>query len=169
MYESFLIRALILLIVCASAEPVAAQVPSAADARKQIEANYRRENAALQKEDVAGVLVHYDKNYRYHGPKGRVYRTPELQPVLVEMFRLMSGIRASTKIQRFALRGKEASVRVIERVDAVMKDPSTRKTSKVVVAEDRDDVWKLVNRAWIKKSSRSLKLTQTLDGKPIPF
>ena len=149
--------------------PAVAQPPNTADARKQIEASYRRENAALAKEDVAGVLVHYDKEYIYRGPKGRVYRTPQLQPILVQMFQLMSGIRGSTKVQRFALRGKEAAVRVTERVDAAMKDPSTGKTRRVVVVEERDDVWKLVSRAWIKKSSRSLKLKQILDGKPIPF
>src|SRR5688572_11484009 len=111
--------------LCSIAEPVTAQSQDAAAARKQIEASYRRENAALAKEDVAGVLVHYDREYIYRGPKGRVYRTPQLQPVLVGMFRLMSGIRGSTKVQRFALRRKEAAVRVTESVNANMKDPST--------------------------------------------
>ncbi len=149
-------------------QPVAAQAPHAASARKQIETSYRRENAALEKENVAGVLVHYADDYVYNGPEGRVYRTPQLQPVLSEMFRLMSGIRSSTKIVKFTLRGKQAAARVTERVEAVMRDPSSRKTSKVVVVEERDDTWRIVSGAWIKKSSRSLKLTQTVDGKPVP-
>ena len=144
-----------------------AQTPNAASARKQIEASYRRENAALAKENIAGVLVHYADDYVYNGPKGRVYRTPQLQPVLSEMFRLMSGIRSTTRTVRFAVRGKQAAARVTERVEAVMRDPSSRKTRKVVVVEERDDIWKLVSGAWIKKSSRSLKLTQTVDGKPV--
>ena len=146
----------------------AAEPPAVSSARKQIEASYLRENAALAMEDVAGVLVHYDREYVYRGSEGRIYRTPQLQPILVEMFRTMNGIRGSTKVRRFALRGKEAAARVTERLEAIMKVPGSRKPCKLVLVEERDDVWKLAGRSWIKQSGRSLRITQTLDGKALP-
>jgi hypothetical protein len=145
--------------------PAAGQPPPAA--RQQIETSYKRENAALAKENVAGVMVHYAPDFVYKGPRGETYRAPQLQSVLSQMFAAMSGIRNATIITRFVPQGKGARARVKETLNAVFTPPGRAKPGKLVIVDDREDVWARAGNAWVKKSSRSFKQTATLDGKPL--
>ena len=82
------------------------------------------------------------------------------------MFAAMSGIRGSTKVTSFKLTGKDARVKVSERLDAMLTRPNQPKPSKLHVEDEREDIWRQIGKAWVKKSSRSFMHKQTLDGKP---
>jgi hypothetical protein len=136
------------------------------EARVAIEAAYKRENAALAKENVAGVMINYAPDFLYRGPKGETYRAPQLQPVLVQMFASMRGIKNTTRITRFSVFRKEARARVMETLSAAFTPPGRSKAGKLVVVDEREDVWKVTGKGWLKSNSRSFKQKTTLDGKP---
>ena len=137
------------------------------NAKKQIEASYRRESAALTKENAAGVMVHYARDYQYYGPKGVRYRTPKIQAILSQMFAAMRGIRSTTSILSLQATGKSLKARVRERLQGTFIDKRTKKPSTLVVVEERDDYWRPAGKSWVKWQSKSIKQRETMNGRPV--
>jgi hypothetical protein len=135
--------------------------------KQRIEASYRRESAALTKENAAGVMVHYAREYQYFGPKGVRYRVPQVQAILSQMFSAMRGIRSTTSILSWKATGKTLKTRVRERLEGTFTDKRTKRASKLVVVEERDDYWRPAGKSWVKWRSRSIKQRETMNGRPV--
>ena len=157
---SYFTLPLALLVVCGV--PVYAQ--KSGTVRQQIEANYRREGQALARENVAGVLAHYARDYEYRGPQGQRYKMPQLHAVLASMFADMSAIRSTTRILYTAPARGGTKVSVRERLEARL-NTKKRKNVKLVIDELREDFWRPAGSTFVKARSRSISQTESLNGR----
>jgi hypothetical protein len=134
--------------------------------RRKIESSYRAESRALARENAAGVLNYYAKDYVYQGARGEQYRTPQLQAILARMFASMSGIQSTTRILGIARAGTQLRARVREQLEATLQRKSGKK-ARLIIKEDRNDYWRPAGGSWVKSRSRSLSQSETLNGQPI--
>ena len=160
-----MIRCLGLISALLSLAVVSSAADTAAEARKQIQASYNRENAAAVRKDTSGVVANMTSDYTSTDLRGQKVTVEQIRQALPSMFASAVSIKARSKITGLTLKGTQADVVVNEHAEIVLVNPRTRKRSKLVVDEVYQTLWVKADGAWKKKRSKTLSSKQLLDGK----
>src|SRR2546421_7925540 len=142
-----------------------AKADATAEARKQIQAAYGRENAATARKDTSGVVANMSPDYVTSDVHGQTATVELIRQTLPKIFASTLSLKAKTVITKFALKGNEADVTVKEHADISLFNRKTLKPSKLVLDETTQTTWVKTPSGWRKKRSRTLSSHQTLDGK----
>ncbi len=156
------------LILCIAAVPFRAAADAAADARKQFQAIYNKDNAAVMRGDLMAALYSTTQDFVSIDTKGRKTTRSEMEKKIPQVLGLMKDIKSNTTVTKVILTGKNARVMIKEHAEATITNQQTKKPGKFVVDGTGEDLWTKTGQGWKKKSSRSLTLKQSLDGKRIP-
>jgi hypothetical protein len=155
------------MILCALA-PLRAAADAAAEAHKQFQALYNKENAAVMRGDWKGALSNTTADFVTLDPKGKQTTRAQMEQMMPQLLALMKNMKATTEVTKVTLKGKEARVSIKEHATATITNPQTKKTGKFVVDDTGEDVWTKTEKGWRKKSSKGITVKQSMDGKPIP-
>jgi hypothetical protein len=151
---------------------IAASLPAlgdaAAEARRQIQAAYNRENAAAARKDASGVLANLTSDYKSISANGQTVTAEVLRQRLPIIFASAVSVKGTSTIIKLALKGKQADVQVKEHGILVLMNRQTKKRSKLEIHDVSQTLWVKTPSGWKKKQSRTLSSKQLLDGKPLP-
>lgn len=123
------------------------------DAQTQIEANYALMNAATLSKNVKVVTDMLATDYIYVSETGQINTRPEISAVLQKAFRESEPLRATTKIDKFFLKGDRAGLVVRNKVDWLTRDSKGVKRH-VQFESIMQDKWVRSGAGWRQRSSR---------------
>ena len=156
------------LLLALALMPTPLNADATAEARKQIQAAYGRENAATARKDTSGVVANMSPDYVTSDVRGQTATVELIRQTLPKIFASTLSLKAKTVITKFALKGNEADVTVKEHADITLFNQKTGKSSRLVVDETAQTTWVKTASGWKKKRNRTLSSHQTLDGKVVP-
>jgi hypothetical protein len=156
------------MTVFATVVPLGAHADPTSDARKSIQAVYDKQNAAGSRLDASGNLVGHAPDFISIDAKGRHWNLAHEQQTTREMFAAMHSFSGATTIQKIAVTGGIATVRVSEHVATVLTDPNTNKTAHLVYDGTSTDTWKKGGKGWLLTRSKVISEHGTVDGHPAP-
>ena len=164
------LRALSSVLLAASALIPAgmAHADTPAQVKAQIQKLYDLDNAAASKGDFDKSLSHTSPDYVGTQPDGKKVTYADMKKMLPQIHAIMKDLHAKSTVTKIVMKGKDAVATVSEHAEAMLANPQTKKNSKLVIDDTADDLWVKSAQGWMKKSSKMLKLRQTVDGKPVP-
>jgi hypothetical protein len=80
---------------------------------------------------------------------------------------MAQSLKATTTRQKFALKGKEATVTVKTHIETLFVAVDPQKPSKLVIEDISEDTWIKSDKGWLQKRKKSLSDVTSLDGKII--
>ena len=148
--------------------PFAARADAAPQARGAIQAAYDREDAAVRRKDVRGVLVNCAPNFQFITQNGTRGNLADARQGLVSQFQTPSSFVAKTTIQKFTLQGNKAVVTVQEyQSRTVVPKAKHAHPHKIVTIGIDEDTWVKHGNRWLREMSKMIRQKQTLDGRTI--
>ena len=146
----------------------AVKADTAAQARQAIQAAYDREDAAVRRKDVQGVLVNCAPNFQFITQSGMRGSLADARQGLANQFQTPSSFAAKTTIQKFTLQGNKAVVTVQEtQLRTVVPKAKHAHPHKIVTLSTDEDTWVKHGNRWLRELSKMIHQKQTLDGRPI--
>src|SRR5437016_6985916 len=127
------------------------------DARKAIQAAYKKFDTALSHKDRAGFLSIYTSNFEQVSEKGVKMPLQQIQQMSVQLFAMARSINVSTVVQSIAVKGNAATARVKSHAMVVLTNPQTKKTGTMTTDEVSDDIWVKTAKGWLQKHSKTVK------------
>ncbi len=157
-----------IMIGVGAAIAAAVWADATSDARKAIQAQYDKENAAAARKDVRTMLSIMSPDF-VAVTGGQQVTAPQMQQSLTQMFKLASNISGVTYIDKVALHGKTAVVLVHDRSALTLTNPRNPNQKARLVVESRDqDTWVRTAKGWLETRSKELSRKRTVNGKPAP-
>lgn len=130
-----------------------ARADSVAQARQQIQAQYRRMDTAVAKADAAGVLSVTTPDFAATDEQGKKMDRSKTRAQLIDMFNKMSALKSATQVQKLTLSGSTANVQAISRFSYQTFDEEKQKFVPQTLLCNYADTW--VKRAGGWRQSRS--------------
>jgi hypothetical protein len=159
----FALLALVMIFV-----PSVAQADKTSAAKKAIEAQYARETGAMAKKDLKTALSVNAPDFVHYRKDGQKSDLKQMKARMEQAMARISSLKASTKITKFALKGSQAMVTTQGRVELTMINPQNKQTANVVVDENSDEIWQNSGGKWLRKQSKTLNTSSTINGQPVP-
>ncbi len=147
----------------------AAKADDAVSAKKAIQAMYTKVEAAAEKRDLKGMMVHLAPDYEETGPDGVVVKMPAIKANMERVLKQVKTLHISAVITKITVKGDKATVLNKDTVNMVATNPQTKKEMKLVLEETNEAQWEKKSGAWLEKRSKTLTMKQFLDGKEIPM
>jgi uncharacterized protein (TIGR02246 family) len=136
----------------------AAFADAAADAKKAIAAGYAKMDSAVAKRDLDGYLSVHAPDYVAISRRGHKSGVADMRKNLTQVFATTRSRRASTRIQKLALKGDTAVVTVAQKGEVVMVHPTDPSRFGTVHANGLTEAtWVKRGGRWLMKESRELK------------
>jgi hypothetical protein len=146
----------------------AARADTVTQARKAIQAAYDREDAAVSRKDVPGILVNCAPNFQFITQNGMRGSLADARQGLTAQFQTPSSFVAKTTLQKLTLQGNKAVVTVKEyQMRTVVPKAPHVHPHKIVTVSIDEDTWVKHGNRWLREISKNISQKQTLDGKPI--
>ncbi len=139
---------------------------SSADARKAIQLQYDRSNAAITRRDSTGTFAIYSPSFVAVDKNGKKHTLANLKQQSQVVFTQARIITGTTKIQTITLKGNTALVRVAEHSKMVGTDPATKSDSTLVFDSTSNDSWISTGGKWLQINSKTLTSKETINGRP---
>jgi ketosteroid isomerase-like protein len=146
---------------------LAARADSAADAKKAIQAQYNKCNAAAARKDSKGVTSVYTKDRVAVTSKGVTSSVSDETAQMEQIFQAATSVAVSTTITGISVKGNTAIVNVKEHGKIVLLNPKTMANSNMVEDAISIDTWVKTGGTWLEKKSVEKSVKATLDGKPV--
>src|SRR5690242_19314984 len=105
---------------------------TSSDAKKAIQSAYVKRDAAAQKKDINGALTAYSPDFVYIAKDGQKGDLKVLKKKLIPLFALMQSVKATTAVQSFAMKGKDATATVKEHLEMLVVNPNTQVPQKFI-------------------------------------
>jgi hypothetical protein len=160
-------RSILLIAILSAPGSRALAVDAAAEARKQIQAAYNRENAAAARKDTSGVIANMTPDYRNTDLRGQTATVDQIRQSLPRLFASAISLKARSVVNKITLKGDQADTVVNEHAELMLFNARTRKPSRLVIDEVYQTLWVKTGGGWRKKRSKVLSSTQKLDGKRV--
>lgn len=106
-----------------------AHADAAADAKKAIQAAYDKADAALVKKDLKGMFSVYSPDYEAQA-NGKKMTLAEVQQMAQMQISMIQKPKNKVTIQKFTLKGKEATATTKQDMEASFSNPQTKKRPK---------------------------------------
>ncbi len=160
---------LLLLLLCLGVcQAPSAGADTAAQARKAIQTAYDREDAAAAHRNINGILSNYAPDYQDREPNGLKVGLADVRQSLVVMFQNARAVTAKTTIQNFTLQGSKAIVTTKEYAMLTVASKAEHgQLHKIVLNSTDEDTWAKRGNRWLKVSTRTLRQSEMIDGKPL--
>ncbi len=140
---------LLVLCFCPHFSPAAWADP-AAQARKQIQAAYNSQNAAMSRKDMKGATAHIDPAYVGRGKDGTTQSYKGRISGLPQLFAQVKTIGIRTTIQKFKMAGPTtALVEAVSRMTLGADDPTTHKPASASFVYMVHDKWTKRPKGWM--------------------
>ncbi len=146
-----------------------AKADDSASAKKAIQAQYSKLEAAAAKKDVQGMTAHLAPDFESVGLDGKTVKASEFKVRLDTALQSVKSINDVTSITKLTLKGDRATVFVKNTVSLLYINPSTKKRSRAVIERASDTQWEKKSGIWLERRSKTLAMKQTVDGKEIPM
>ena len=143
-----------------------ARADAASEARKSIQAAYDQENAALLKKDLKGTFARCRPDMQVIGPNNQPMTFAQMKQALADQLRLLQPTKSVTSIQKFALKGNQATCTVKDHSE-LTRQIGKGKLSHFVMEGMEEDVWIKDKTGWMRKSIHLLSQSLTQDGRPM--
>jgi hypothetical protein len=143
----------------------AARADASADARKAIQAQYDKANAAISKRDEVNMFTIYTPGFICEDIKGKKRTLADLRQQTQMVITQARTISGTTKIISIILKGNNAMVRIAEHSKLVGTDPLTRTDSIILIDSTSDDVWALAKGNWMLTKSKTRAQKSSLNGR----
>ena len=151
-------------LVCATAGVAFAD--AASDARKSIQASYDAESAALGKQDVDAVFRSYAPDYVSVDKKGKKDTLEQTKSSAKAVMSAMKTLMVTQKVQTCALKSGQATVVVKRHIIGVMQIEA-KPAQKLLGDETAEELWAKTGAGWLRKRSKTLSQTMTMNGVPM--
>lgn len=148
--------------------PAAVHADPAGAARKAIQAQYDKANAAAARRDVDAVFAIQTPDYVHIDKQGRTHTAAEARQQFAQIVAAAKTIKAVTRIQTFKLDKTGATVTIAERADIYLLNPQTGKLSHLLITDMARDLWVKTANGWKQKRTKELSSSILMDGKPVP-
>lgn len=146
--------------------PVAVAADAIADAKRAIQAQYDKINAAVARKDVKALDGFYAPGYEYVSMRGEKLTLPELEKGLAPLLAHASALHGKTIVQSISLAaGTIASARI--QYTGGFTSVIGGNPPRTAIYESRstaEDVWIRGTRGWILKRTRQLTDHKTVNG-----
>ena len=151
-YRSACLAALLCFIL-----PAAAQPNTAPAARHEIQAAYKKIDAALAQKDIDTALDFNADDCEFYDRKGRLMGDGGGRQELVDLVDKVDTIRRTTKILSFAGTSSEATVTVKCHTVAGVSSSITGRAAKGISDDVFRDYWVKTDDGWRRKRTRILQ------------
>lgn len=139
-----------------------------ASVKKLIQTAENEMNAAAVRKDIATVLRYHTPDYTATMDDGRKYTRKQFETSMRQAFAAAKKITSVTVVTEISLKPGIATVMTQNHGTIVVTNRQTRKDVLLRVVNTDREVWVKQGNVWRKRSSKTLKATQTLNGKPLP-
>ena len=157
-----------ILVVAFLALPLTgSKADSTADAKRAIQAQYDKSNAAAAKKDSKGVTSVFTKDRVSVTSKGVTTSIQDEKKQMEQVFSAAQSCVVTSTILSVSLTGSQAKVRVKEHGKIVLPNPKTMVNSNLVEDSIREDTWIKSGGAWLEKKSVEKSSKVTIDGKEV--
>ncbi|HEX5324321.1 MAG TPA: nuclear transport factor 2 family protein [Capsulimonadaceae bacterium] len=127
-----------------------------AQARKQIQAIYDREDAAASHKDIHGVFADMTPDFSAIDENGQAMSLAQAKANLADVFAKAATVKGSTVIEKFRLVGITAIVTTKSRDEMTVADPAGGQAGKVTVDDISVDTWVRSGTIWRQRRSRDI-------------
>jgi hypothetical protein len=158
LHRSMIIAALAVCLVIPAGS--VARADTSAQARKQIQANYNSQNAAMARKDLKGTLAHTDPAFVGKGLTGDPQTYKMRVASLPHLFQITKSVRITSRIQKIVLHGDTADVQVQANTMVTVVDPKTGKVRKHLTFDTIEDRWVKRPRGWMLLRTQVLTMSQ---------
>jgi ketosteroid isomerase-like protein len=156
------------LVALASTVPAnQAGADAAGAAREAIQAQYRKINAAIEKQDADAIVRFLAPDFRLTGGGDSVNRA-EYKAIVRQGFQTTHDLKASTTIESFKLSGNRAVAVTTQIQNGKARLPNDPKDHAVTVVMKIRDTWTKTAKGWLLQRSEGLSTRSTVDGKQSP-
>lgn len=145
-----------------------AQGDAVADARKAIQAEYRRLSVAIQRKDLNGFIKGCTPDCKIKSQQG-TFTIGQWKGMMQSAFQGMEDIRYDVRLDKVMLKGKEAIVMSTQTMEATLTSPQDNKKHRLHSQEKAKDIWTKTAKGWRLRLSETISQRTTLDGKPFPM
>lgn len=156
-----------LMVVFGFALQISAYADVSADARKTIQGLYDKRDSAAQKKDIQGTLAALSPDFVFVAKDGQKGDAKLLKRRLTPLFTLMQSVKSKSGIQKFALKGKEATATVKQHLEMLVVNPQTQVPQKFVADATSEDIWTKTGSGWLQKRMTTRAEKAVLDGKSV--
>jgi ketosteroid isomerase-like protein len=139
-----------------------------ADAKKQIQAEYNKIDAAAAKKDVKGMTASMTSDFVDTNEKGEKTALKDLREKMGQVLAMTKSLKIKTTVEKVTLKGSTATASVKQTADISQLPPNVKTPVKMHSDETLTSVWVKSGAGWKIKSSKTNTSKQTLDGKPMP-
>jgi hypothetical protein len=155
------------LAVAAVIAAPAVRADSTAGAKKAIQAQYDKMNAAAARKDSKGILAIMTKDHTGVTQGGQTFTLDQETAQMQQIFTAAKSLNGVSKITSIALKGSTATVQVSETDKVVMPNPNTGKTSTMTMSSVSTDTWIKKGSVWLQQKSVQKSQKVSVDGKAV--
>jgi hypothetical protein len=156
-----------ILILLGLGAGIGANADEAADARKAIASLYAKRDAAEQKKDLEGSFSALSPNFVFITKDGQKGDAKLLKRRISPIFAMMQNVKAKSQIQKFSVKGKNATVVVKQHIEMLIVNTQTQMPQKFAADETSEDLWSKTASGWLQTRMKTITETASLDGKTI--
>ena len=142
--------------VPAGAGPGAA-TPAAASARRDLQAIYRRIDAAIDRKDVDTAFDYDDDDCQYYNKKGQLMEEGSGRQEVVDLLDKVDTVKETTVITSFAGSDTDATVTTKDHVVLAVTNNINGRAAKISFDDISRDYWVKTDDGWKRKRSREIK------------
>jgi len=140
----------------------------AADARKAIQGQYDKSNAAVAKKDLKGFIAIYSPDYVRTDAKGQTSNFKRIRQQTALKFSQTASVIGKSSLVSIKLTGVTAVVHVKDHRIFAYASPQSGNTQKITVDTISDDTWVQSAGVWLDTGSKIISETSSIDGKVVP-
>jgi len=164
-------QALIAAMILMGVTPgLTVRADGALEARKAIQAAYDRFGVAMHRKDAESATADFTPDFTELDGDGAAIQSgiPTERRQFQALFLYSRSITVTETIQKLALRGKRAIVTIKEQMtlDSTKQTPQGVRPLTFCSDSVHEDVWVRSGRRWLRQSTRTLSIQETVDGKP---
>ncbi len=152
-------------LVCATAGVAFAD--AASDARKSIQAAYDAESAAIGKHDVNATYRAYTSDYVSINEKGDKKNLEQSKASAKSMMAVMKTLTVTQKVQTLTLKKSDQAIVTVKTHVSGATVGDAKTAQKLLADETDEDLWVKTGTGWLRKRSKTLSQTMTINGVPI--
>ena len=132
-------------------------------AKKEIQAQYDKMDAALAKKDVGAYVKVCTPDFVNVDEKGSKFGIAELKVQMKQVLDAAKTFKSTSTITKIKLSGKTAVVHVKQQVAAGLLPPGATQVQNLKITAESDDTWVKSSAGW--KVSKSVTVSQKADMK----
>jgi hypothetical protein len=145
----------------------AARSDASSDVKKALQTVYAKRDSAIEKKDIQGSLSMIAPDFIFVAKDGQKGDARVVKQRLTPLLALVQSVKSRSLIQRFVLKGKQATVLLKQHLEMMLVNPETQAPQKFAADATSEDLWVKSGSRWLQRRRTTKSEMAVLAGRKI--